>query len=131
MLVSKEVELLAAEVFKADPKIVHQGLIDLEGNVLLDQSSAATKAMEPDPDRVKFYNQLNLRRNTREHFDEAYGKTDYIHITREKMQQMILYLPMITIYLTLDRSITPEEVKVAAQKIKFIDNEFIANAVKS
>ncbi|MDH3657969.1 MAG: hypothetical protein OEM77_07535 [Nitrosopumilus sp.] len=131
MLVSKEVEQLAAEVFKADPKIIHQGLIDLEGNVLLDQSSAASTPMEPDPDRIKFYNQLNLRRHTREHFDDAYGKTDYIHITREKMQQMILYLPMITIYLTLEKSITPEEVKVTAQKIKFIDNEFITNAIKS
>ena len=130
-MVSKEIEQLAAEVFKADPKIVHQGLIDIEGNVLLDQSSAASKAMEPDPDRIEFYNQLGLRRNTREHFDDAYGKTDYIHITREKMQQMILYLPMITIYLTLEKSITPEEVKIAAQKIKFIDNEFITNAIKA
>ncbi len=128
---SKEIEQLAVEVFKADPKIVHQGLIDLEGNVLLDQSSAASKSMEPDPDRIKFYNQLNLRRNSREYFDDTYGKTDYIHITREKLQQMILYLPMITIYLTLEKSITPEEVKVAAQKIKFIDNELIANAIRS
>jgi len=131
MLTSKEVEQLASEIFKADQKIVHQGLIDLEGNVLLDQSSAASKPMEPDPDRIKFYKQLNLRRDTREHFDNVYGKTDYVHITREKMQQMILYLPMITIYLTLEKSITPEEVKVAAQKIKFIDNELIANAIKS
>jgi hypothetical protein len=128
---SKEIEQLAAEVFKADPQIVHLGIIDLEGNVLLDQSSAASKPMEPDPDRIKFYEQLNLRRDTREHFDDAYGKTDYIHITREKMQQMILYLPLVTIYLTLERAITPEEVKVAAQKIKFIDNELISNAIKS
>ncbi len=131
MLVSKEIEQLAVEIFKADQKIIHQGLIDLEGNVLLDQSSAATEPMEPDPDRIQFYNQLGLRRSSRGDFDEAYGKTDYVHIIRENMQQMILYLPMITIYLTLEKSITPEEVKIAAQKIKFIDNEIITNAIKS
>ena len=131
MLVSKEIEELAVQIFDAEPKIVHQGLIDLEGNVLLDQSSAASEAMEPDPDRVKFYNQVGLRRSSREHFDDAYGKTEYIHIIRENMQQMILYLQMITIYLTLEKSITPEEVKIAAQKIKFIDNEIITNAIKS
>ncbi len=130
-MVSKEVEQLANEVFKADPKILHQGLIDLEGNVLLDQSSAATEPLEPDPDRIKFYNQLSLRRNSREHFDDVYGKTEYVHIVRENMQQMILYLPIITIYLTLEKSITPEEVKTTAQKIKFIDNEFVTNAIKS
>ena len=128
---SKEIEQLAKEIFNADSQIIHLGLIDLEGNVLLDQSSAASTPMKPDPDRIEFYNQLGVRRNTREHFDEAYGKTNYVHITREEMQQMILYLPMITIYLTLEKSITPEEVKVAAQKIKFIDNELIVNAIKS
>ena len=131
MLVSKEVEQLANEVFKADPKIIHQGLIDLKGNVLLDQSSAASEPIEPDLDRIKFYNQIGLRRSSREYFDDAYGKTEYIHIIRENMQQMILYLPMITIYLTLEKSITPQEVKITAQKIKFIDNEFITNAIKS
>ncbi len=130
-MVSKEIEQLAVEIFKTDQKIIHQGLIDLEGNVLLDQSSAATEPMEPDAERIKFYNQVGLRRSSREHFDDAYGKTEYIHIIRENMQQMILYLPMITIYLTLEKSITQEEVKIAAQKIKFIDNEIITNAIKS
>ncbi len=131
MLVSKEVEELAVQIFDADPKIIHQGIIDLEGHVLLDKSSAAHEAMEPDPDRIKFYNQISQRRSSREHFDDAYGKTEYIHIIRENIQQMILYLPMITIYLTLEKSITPEEVKAAALKIKFIDNEFITNAINS
>jgi len=85
--------------------------------------------MEPDPDRIAFYNQLGLRRNTREHFDEAYGKTDYIHITREKMQQMILYLPTITIYLTLEKSMIPEEVKVTAQKIKLLDSDIMKTGI--
>jgi len=131
MLTSKEVKQLAAEIFNADQNIVHQGIIDLEGHVLLDQSSSASEPMEPDPDRIKFYNQIGLRRISREYFDDSYGKTEYVHIIRENMQQMILYLPMITIYLTLEKSITPEEVKAAALKIKFIGNEFITNAINS
>ena len=131
MLVSEEVEELAVQIFDADTKIVHQGIIDMEGHILLDQSAASHEAMEPDPDRIKFYNQISQRRSSREHFDAVYGKTEYIHIIRENMQQMILYLPMITIYLTLEKSITPEEVKAAALKIKFIDNEFITNAINS
>jgi len=131
MLASKEVKQLAAEIFNADQNIVHQGIIDLEGHVLLDQSSSASEPMEPDPDRIKFYNQIGLRRINREYFDDSYGKTEYVHIIRENMQQLILYLPMITIYLTLEKSITPEEVKAAALKIKFIGNEFITNEINS
>ena len=130
-MVSQEVEKLADEVFKVDSKIIHIGLINLEGHILLDQSAAASKPTESDDDRIMFYYQVGLRRSRREHFDEAYGKTEYIHIIREKMQQMILYLPMITIYLTLDKSVTPDEVKIIAQRINSVDSESITNAIKS
>ena len=126
---SEESQRFAKEIFNADPQIVHLGLVDLEGSVLLDQSSAANTPTEPDSDRVEFYNQLAVRRSTREHFDEAYGKTDYIQIIREKMQQVILYLPKITIYLTLEKSMTPDEVKVAAQKIKFLDSDIMNRGI--
>ena len=85
-MTSIEFEQLAKEIFDADSQIVHLGMINLEGNVLLDQSSDTSTSMELDPDRLEFYRQLDVRRNTREHFDEVYGKTDYLHIIREKMQ---------------------------------------------
>ena len=126
---SEKSQRFAKESFNADPQIVHLGLVDLEGSVLLDQSSAANAPTEPDSDRKEFYNQLAVRRSTREHFDEAYGKTDYIHIIREKMQQVILYLPETTVYLTLEKSMTPDEVKVTAQKIKFLDNDIMNSGI--
>ena len=126
---SEESQRFAKEIFNADPQIVHLGLVDLEGSVLLDQSSAARTPTEPDPDRIQFYEQIATRRSTREHFDEAYGKTDYIHIIREKMQQVILYLQEMTVYLTLEKSMTPDEVKVAAQKIKFLDSDIMNRGI--
>ena len=128
-MTSEESQLLAKEIFDADPQIVHLGLIDLEGNVLLDQAAAASAPMEPDADRVAFYHQLDVRRHAREHLDEAYGHTDYVHIIREKMQQVILYLPKITVYLTLEKSMTPDEVKAATQKIKFLDSDIMKSGV--
>ena len=122
-MISEKIQNLTKDIFNVDPQIVHLGIVDLEGNVLLDQSSAASTPMEPNPDRIAFYNQLGLRRNTREHFDDVYGKTDYVHIIREKMQQMILYLPKISLYLTLEKPMTPEEVKSTAQKIKLLDSD--------
>jgi hypothetical protein len=130
-MTSKEITQLADEVFKVDPKIIHIGLIDLEGHILLDQSAASSEPTEPDTDRIMFYYQVGLRRSRREHFDDAYGKTEYIHIIREKIQQMILYLPMITIYLTLDANTVSDEVKTIAQRIESIDDESVTNAIKS
>ena len=42
---------------------------------------------------------------------------------------MILYLPKITIYLILEKSMTPEEVKVVAQKIKFLDSNIMKSGI--
>ena len=130
-MVSKEIRKLASEIFKIDPRIVHLGLIDLEGHVLIDQASASPEPYEPDKDRMMFYYQVGLRRSRREHFNEAYGLTQYIHIVREKMQQLILYLPMLTIYLTLDKDLNPGRIAQIAKKIQNLDKQVLEGATNS
>ena len=130
-MVNEKVQKLASQIFKVDPLIQHLGLIDLEGHLLTDQSSASSTPNEPDEDRVMFYYQVGLRRGRREHFNNVYGMTEHIHITREKMQQLILYLPMLTIYLTLDRSMTPDGVAELAEKLRNLDLKLVSDAVQS
>jgi len=130
-VVPKEIRKLASEIFKIDPQIAHLGLIDLEGHVLIDQASASPEPYEPDKDRMMFYYQVGLRRSRREHFNEAYGLTQYIHIVREKMQQLILYLPMLTIYLTLDRDLDPDRIAQIAKKIQNLDKQVLESATNS
>jgi hypothetical protein len=131
VLVNKKIQKLASQIFKVDPLIQHLGLIDLEGHLLTEQSSASSIPNEPDGDRVIFYYQVGLRRGRREHFNDVYGMTEHVHITREKMQQLILYLPMITVYLTLDRKMTPDEVAKLAEKIRNLDSKLLNDAIQS
>ncbi|MGI0057816.1 MAG: hypothetical protein ACREAK_10660, partial [Nitrosarchaeum sp.] len=79
-LVNEKIQKLASQIFKVDPLIKHLGLIDLEGHILTDQSSSSSVPNEPDQDRVMFYYQVGLRRGRREHFNDMYGMTEYIHI---------------------------------------------------
>ena len=130
-MVSAEIKALASEIFKIDSQIIHLGLIDLEGHVLLDQSSASPEPLDPDTDRVLFYYQVGLRRSRREHFNNTYGKTEYVHVMREKMQQLILYLPLITVYLTIDKSVSPDRIARIAQNITNINKAILDSAIKS
>lgn len=130
-MVNKKIQKLASQIFKVDPLIQHLGLIDLEGHLLTDQSSSSSIPNEPNEDRVMFYYQVGLRRGRREHFNDVYGMTEHVHIIREKMQQLILYLPMITVYLTLDRSMAPEYVTQLAEKIRNLDSKLLSDAVQS
>ena len=130
-MVNEKIQKLASQIFKVDPLIQHLGLIDLEGHLLTDQSSASSVPIEPNDDRIMFYYQVGLRRGRREHFNDVYGQTDYVHITREKIQQLVLYLPMITVYLTLDKKMTLDEVSKLAEKIKNLDSKLLNDAIRS
>ena len=130
-MVNEKIQKLASQIFKVDPLIQHLGLIDLEGHILTDQSSASSIPIEPDDDRVMFYYQVGLRRGRREHFNNVYGMTEHVHIIREKIQQLILYLPMITVYLTLDRSMTPNGVTCLAEKLRNLDSKLLNDVVQS
>jgi len=130
-LVNEKIQKLASQIFKVDPLIQHLGLIDLEGHILTDQSSMSSIPIEPNEDRIMFYYQVGLRRGRREHFNDVYGATEYIHIIRKKMQQIVLYLPMITIYLTVDKRMTPDGVGKLAEKIKKIDSKLLSDAIQS
>jgi len=128
-LINEKIQKLASQIFKVEPLIQHLGLIDLEGHILTDQSSLSSVPNEPDEDRIMFYYQVGLRRGKREHFNDMYGMTEYIHIIREKMQQMILYLPMITVYLTLDRCMTPDGVAELAKKLRNLDSKLLNDVI--
>ena len=74
-MVNEKIQKLASQIFKIDPLIKHLGLIDLEGRILTDQSSASSVPIEPDEDRVMFYYQVGLRRGRREHFNDVYASS--------------------------------------------------------
>ncbi len=67
-MTTKEMYELAEHIFQIHSGIEHLGLIDLEGHVVLDKSSKATVANEPDADRVLFYYQVSSRRTRRQTF---------------------------------------------------------------
>lgn len=130
-MINEKIQKLASQIFKIDSLIQHLGLIDLEGHILTDQTSSSSVPIEPNEERIMFYYQVGLRRGRREHFNDIYGQTEYVHIIRKKMQQVVLYLPMITVYLTVDKRMTPDGVGQLAEKIKKLDSKLFSDAIHS
>ena len=50
---------------------------------------------------------------------------------REKMQQLMIYLPMFTVYLTIDHIVNQDEIAIISQIIHNIDHEITNKAAKS
>jgi len=130
-MTTNEIRELAEHIFQIHSGIEHLGLIDLEGHVVLDQSAQSSSPNDPEGDRILFYYQVSSRRNRREHFDDVYGKTTYIHIMREKMQQLMIYIPMFTVYLTVSHEVNQDKIAIISQRIHNIDHEITDKAAKS
>ena len=120
---SKKIQSLSKEIFQLDASIKYFALIDLEGHVLVEDSIDSTQFVETDAEKILYYHQLGTRRSKREDFDDVCGETSYVHIKRKKIQQLVVYLPLITIYLMIDNHVRPNELAILASKVQKIDKE--------
>lgn len=74
---------------------------------------------------------MGTRRSKREGFDDICGETSYVHIQRKKIQQLVVYLPLITIYLMINNKVQPNELASIANKVQKIDKEKLNRVLNS
>ena len=128
---SKKFEQLSEEIFQIDNNIKYFALIDLEGHILVENSKDSTSFVETDAEKILFYHQMGTRRSKREDFDDICGETSYVHIQRKKIQQLVVYLPLVTIYLMIDNKVQPSELAVIAKNVQKINKEKLNHALNS
>ena len=128
---SKKFEQLSEEIFQIDNNIKYFALIDLEGHILVENSKDSTSFVETDAEKILFYHQMGTRRSKREDFDDICGETSYVHIQRKKIQQLVVYLPLVTIYLMVDNKVQPNELEAIAKNVQKINKEKLNHVLNS
>ena len=128
---SKKFERFTEEIFQIDDNIKYFALIDLEGHILVENSKDSTSFVETDAEKILFYHQIGTRRSKREDYDDVCGETSYVHIQRKKIQQLVVYLPLVTIYLMIDNKVQPSELAVIAKNVQKIDKEKLNQVLNS
>ena len=128
---TKRFEGFSQEIFKFDSNIKYFALIDLEGKVLVENSKNSLSFVDADADRIMFYHQIGTRRSKREDFDDVCGETSYIHIQRKKIQQLIVYLPAVTIFLMIDNKLKSNELFKLVHKLQKIDKQKLNHVLNS
>jgi len=128
---SKKFEQLSEEIFQINNNIKYFALIDLEGHILVENSKDSTSFVETDAEKILFYHQIGTRRSKREDFDDICGETSYVHIQRKKIQQLVVYLPLVTIYLMMDNKVQPNELAAVAKNVQKINKEKLNHVLNS
>ena len=128
---SKNFDEFSKEIFKLDSNIKYFALIDLEGQVIVENSNTPVPFVEADAERIMFYHQIGTRRSKREDFDDIYGEASYLHIQRKKIQQLIVYLHSATIYLMIDNKSKSNELIKIIHRLQKIDKEKLDKVLNS
>ncbi len=128
---SKKFEQLSEEIFQINNNIKYFALIDLEGHILVENSKDSTSFVETDAEKILFYHQMGTRRSKREDYDDICGETSYVHIQRKKIQQLVVYLPLVTLYLMIDNKVQPSELAVIAKNVQKINKEKLNHVLNS
>ena len=131
LISSKKFEAFSKEIFGLDENIKYFALIDLEGHILVENSKDTKTFVETDAERILFFHQIGTRRSKRENLDDECGETSYIHIQRKKIQQLVVYLPLVTIYLMIDNKVKPNELAMLASKVEKIDKGILNQVLNS
>ena len=128
---SNNFDMFSKEIFKLDSNIKYFALIDLEGQVIVENSNTPIPFVEADAERIMFYHQIGTRRSKREDFDDICGEASYVHIQRKKIQQLIVYLHSVTIYLMIDNKSKPNELIKIVYRLQKIDREKLDKVLNS
>ena len=78
------------------------GIVDNNKNTLFSKMAKDKISMVTDAEEEKFAVDLQRIQKIHDEFNDKLGRVTFLHIIREKVQQMIYHVNSITIYATFD-----------------------------
>ena len=95
-------------------------IIDLKGNIVEGIMKEGKTSLESQKQQEHFCQQVALRREMRQEFDRSLGKVNYIHIERKNVTQIVVYIPLKTIFVTVEPELSMIKKLQVVNRIKRI-----------
>ena len=89
-------------------------------NATLEARKEGKSSLESQKQQEHFCRQVSLRRGMRQEFDRSLGKVNYIHIERKNVTQIVVYIPLKTIFVTVEPELSMIKKLQVVNRIKRI-----------
>lgn len=93
---------VAEEIIDLDPKMRFVGIIDLKGNIVEGIMKKGKTSLESQKEDEYFCKQVAERRKMREEFDKSLGKVRYVHVERENVTMLVVYIKKYSLLVTVE-----------------------------
>lgn len=84
---------LCNSIFAIDSKIRFAGILNGNGKLIAGGMREGVNSLEDKVSEKRWYNQLTIRREMNRMFDKLLGQAEYAFEVRERVKQLIVYLP--------------------------------------
>ena len=109
---------IAEKILSLHKKMRFIAIIDLKGNIVEGIMKEGKTSLESQKQQEHFCRQVSLRRGMRQEFDRSLGKVNYIHIERKNVTQIVVYIPLKTIFVTVEPKLSMAKKLEIVKKIK-------------
>jgi len=104
-------------IFNVNRDIRFVGVVNKSGKLIAGGMREGLESLDDEIHFKRWLNQISIRREMYEMFDKLYGKTRFAYVEREKIKQLTFYLPVSTILVTLQPSVSANGAVDVAESI--------------
>ena len=120
-----ELELIdvVEDILDLDPNMRFAAILDLDGQILESIMKQQKTSLESQKQLEQFCLDAAKRRDMREQFNDSLGRVRYVHVERENVTQITVYLKNNTIFVTMEPELSNDRKLELVNKIKSITAE--------
>ena len=120
-----ELELIdvVEDILDLDPNMRFAAILDLDGQILESILKQQKTSLESQKQLEQFCLDAAKRRDMREQFNDSLGRVRYVHVERENVTQITVYLKNNTIFVTMEPELSNDRKLELVNKIKSITAE--------
>ncbi|MFQ5969477.1 MAG: hypothetical protein ACE5J2_03160 [Nitrososphaerales archaeon] len=111
---------VCSKIFNVNKDIRFVGVVDKSGKLVAGGMRDGLESLDDEIHLKRWLNQISIRREMYEMFDKLYGKTRFAYVEREKLKQLTFYLPVSTVLVTLQPTVSGNSAVDFAQSISQI-----------
>ena len=93
---------LAEKIIQINTKMRFVAFIDSDGNIVEGIMKTGKTSLQSQKDEENFCRQVAQRRAMRSEFDVKLGQVKYVHVEREFVTQLVIYVSKFTIFATVE-----------------------------
>ena len=120
-----ELELIdvVEDILDLDPNMRFAAILDLDGQILESIMKQQKTSLESQKQLEQFCLDAAKRRDMREQFNDSLGRVRYVHVERENVTQITVYLKNNTVFVTMEPELSNDRKLELVNKIKSITAE--------